>query len=112
MDPTPVTHGAGIAVTATLKLIRPAVNRIEVILGLPGTTPLRGNPSMQRVNCVRTSRSVNVKSGSERKNFPIFTGSRQIRVGETPTAVQMVFTITARYVSERVSTTFTANGPQ
>lgn len=112
VDPTPVVQNNLKAVTATLKLIRSPVSTLEVRLELVGGGPVSGHPDSQRVECVWTSRSIHMEPGSDHESFPIYTGSRQVRVGTPPTMVPKVITIAAHYGSESVSSTFTVNCPQ
>jgi hypothetical protein len=112
VDPRLIARDGLQSVTAAVKLTQRAASTMEVRLELAGGTPMRGNPGMQRVECVWTYRSIYLAQGARSESFPIYTSTLQPRAGTPPATVPKTITIAARYGSERVSATFTVNCPQ
>jgi len=112
VDPRLVARDGMQSVTAAVRLTQRAAMPMEVGIELAGSTPVRGNPSMQRVACVWTYRSIYLSQRAILESLPIYTGSLRSPAGTPPATVPKTITLTARYRSERVSTSFTVNCPQ
>lgn len=112
VDPSLVARDGMQSITAAVKLTQRAATSMEVGLELVGGAPVRGNPAMQRVECVWTYRSIYLAERRILESFPIYTGSLRSRAGTPSATVPKTITIVARYGSERLSTSFTVNCPQ
>lgn len=112
VDPRSIARDGMQSVTAAVKLTQRAATRMEIGLELVGGTPVRGNPGMQRVECVWTYRTIYLAPRAIRESFPIYTGTLQPRAGTPPATVPKTITIVARHGSERVSASFTVNCPR
>ena len=116
VDPRLVARDGMQSVTAAVRLRQRAAMPMKIDLELVGGTPVRGNPAMQRVECVWTYRSIYLSQRAILESVPIYTGSLGSGSGSgagAPSAtVPTTITIVARYGSERLSTSFTVNCPQ
>ena len=112
VDPRLVARDGMQSVTAAVRLTQRAAMPMEIGIELAGGTPVRGNPAMQRVECVWTYRKVYLSQRAILESFPIYTGGLQPRAGTPLATVPKTITGTARHGSERVSTSFTVNCPR
>lgn len=111
VDPQQVARDGMQSVTAAVRLTQRAAMPMQINIELAGSTPVQGNPAMQRVACVWTYRSIYLSQRKTVESFPIYTGDLKPRDGASPATVPKTITITARLGSERVSTSFTVNCP-
>lgn len=106
----PTTVAAGTKITATVKLIRPAVSRMRINLTL--SDGIAGEEGWYSPNCLMMRYWIDVEPGTDRKSFTISTLVRP-PAGIQPTQVgsSKTFTVTAGYNNgaEVVSTTFTVD---
>ena len=112
VDPRLVARDGMQSVTAAVRLRQRAAMPMRIGLELVGGTPVRGNPAMQRVECVWTYRSMYLSQRGILESVPIYTGSLQSGAGTPSATVPKTITIVARYGAERLSTSFTVNCPR
>lgn len=105
----PTTAVAGVNITATVKLMRPAVNRIVIDLALSDATASEGE--ILYGDCVSMPTRIYVEPNTSRNSFTIFTLTPAARRPSTQVGSSKTFTITASYNNgaERVSSTFTVD---
>ena len=106
----PTTVVAGTKITATVKLMRPAVSRMRINLVL--SDGIAREEGWYSPNCLMMRNWIDVEPGTDRNSFTISTLVRP-PAGIQPTQVgsSKTFTITASYNNgaERVSTTVTVD---
>lgn len=105
----PTTAVAGVNITATVTLKRPAVSRIVIDLALSDATAAEGD--WLYGDCVSMPKRIYVDPNTDRNSFTIHTLTPAARRPSTQAGSSKTFTITASYNngSERVSTTFTVD---
>ena len=96
---SPTTVVAGVDVTGTITLLRPALSNLTVGLGLSGANPIEGG--ILAADGAIMQSSVTVPVGSDHATFKITTAK------PTGTAGSKTFTVTGSYAAERVTATFT-----
>jgi hypothetical protein len=96
---SPTTVSAGVDVTGTITLERPAISDLSVGLQLSGATPIEGNIWVADGAIVQGN--VTVPAGSDRATFKITTARPKSTTGSK------TFTVTGAYAAERVSASFT-----
>lgn len=104
---SPTTAAAGTNITATVKLLRPAVSRMLITLSLSDSTAAEGE--VLYGDCVSMPTRLYLEPNTASGNFTIYTLTPAARRPSTRVGSTKTFTITASYGSgsDVVSTKFT-----